>query len=136
MLLLTVGNRTFLLPGDAQTAGWAPILAAGTDDVAPIRSSPGAAAVDVLRVGEHGARRATPVGSAPVGTAAPTAVPLVSVLGDGRQADLALVADLGTLGPVHDIETLPPGSGGSTSSPRRRAGARHGHPRPGGRRSR
>ncbi len=113
MLLLTVGNRTFLLPGDAQTAGWAPVLdrAWGTDDVAPDPDlARRLAAVDVLRVGQHGARRATPVRLRALWhRRRRSARPLVSVLGDGKRADVALVADLATLGSVHDIETLPDG---------------------------
>lgn len=113
MLLLTAGNRRFLLPGDAQTASWAPVLERvyGTDRVEP---DPGLArqlaAVDVFAVGQHGARRATPVRlRALLHRRSRSARPLVSVLDDDPGTDAAVVADLESLGPVHRTGSLPDG---------------------------
>jgi hypothetical protein len=113
MLLLTVGNRTLVLPGDTQTAGWAPVLdrVLGTKDVAPDAGlARRLAAVDIYAVGQHGARRATPVRLRTLWHRRPrSARPLVSVLDADKRADAALVADLESLGPVHRIDSLPDG---------------------------
>lgn len=107
-LLVTVGSRSLLLPGDARAASWAPIVDGGATDA---RFARRVADVDVLAVGRHGARSATPrrlrdlwrprIGSAH---------PLVSVLSNGRGLpDNALVADLENLGPLHRTDALPEG---------------------------
>ena len=57
VLVITVGSRSLLLPGDARAASWAPIVDGGATDA---RFARRVADVDVLVVGRHGARSTTP----------------------------------------------------------------------------
>jgi len=122
VLLVTVGNRTVLLPGDAQAASWAPVLdrAQGANAVPKDRQlARRLAEVAVYKVGQHGDRRATParlrgLWERRIGSARP----LVSILSSrpGRSTrgaaplpDPGLVADLARLGPVYRTDALPDG---------------------------
>ena len=105
VLLVTVGSRTLLLPGDAQGASWAPVLA----DPALARLL---AAVQVYKVGGHGSRRRHPApGCAGCGPDGARRSPLVSVL----SADAAHAGPDGArrprpaAGPVCSTAALPPG---------------------------
>jgi hypothetical protein len=104
VLLVTVGNRTLLLPGDAQGASWAPVLA----DAQLARRL---AAVDVYKVGGHGCAAATPAGLRRLwARRGPAARPLVSVLStDDTQPDPTVLADLARRGPVCSTAALAPG---------------------------
>lgn len=104
VLLVKVGNRTLLLPGDAQGAGWAPVLA----DRQLARRL---AAVGVYKVGGHGCAAATPAGLRRLwARRGPAARPLVSVLStDGTPPDPTVLADLHRRGPVYSTAALPPG---------------------------
>jgi hypothetical protein len=103
VLLVTVGNRTLLLPGDARSPSWAPVLA--DPELARLL-----AAVDVYKVGGHGAAAATPAALRRLwARRRPTARPLVSVLCTAGQADPTLVDELARRGPVCSTAALPTG---------------------------
>jgi len=103
VLLVTVGSRTLLLPGDAQGASWAPVL----DDPALARRL---AAVQVYKVGGHGCAAATPPGLRRLWARRSPSRPLVSVLSaDATTPDPTVLADLARRGPVCSTAALPPG---------------------------
>ena len=103
MLLVTVGRRTLLLPGDAQGASWAPVLA----DPALARLL---AAVEVYKVGGHGSAAATPAGLRRLWARRGPSHPLVSVLSaDAGSPDPTVLAELARRGPVCSTAALPPG---------------------------
>jgi hypothetical protein len=103
VLLVTVGSRTLLLPGDAQGASWAPVL----DDPALARRL---AAVQVYKVGGHGCAAATPPGLRRLWARRSPSRPLVSVLSAGATTpDPTVLADLARRGPVCSTAALPPG---------------------------
>lgn len=114
IVLLTVGNRRLLLPGDARTAGWAPVLdrawgAPGVPKDPDLADR--LAEVDLYRVGRHGERGATPLRLRDLWHRRPgSARPVVSVLSGGPQTDPALVADLERLGSVYRTDALPHGA--------------------------
>lgn len=103
MLLVTVGRRTLLLPGDAQGASWAPVLA----DPALARLL---AAVEIYKVGGHGSAAATPAGLRRLWARRRPSHPLVSVLSaDVGSPDPTVLAELARRGPVCSTAALPPG---------------------------
>ncbi len=119
ILLVTVGERRLLLPGDAQAENWSLTLdrslgAAGRDrDDALARSL---ADVDLYKVGHHGSRNATPRRlTGHWGDRGPDR-PVVSVLTtqsgvfghshEGAVPQPALVAGLSGYGPVHSTDEL------------------------------
>ena len=98
-LLITVGTRTLLLPGDARAIGSARRLAG----------------VDVLKVSRHGDRAGTSrrlldrwrhrsASAHPLVSILPTEPGVVPAVPDGD-----LLADLAALGPVHRTDQLPDG---------------------------
>jgi hypothetical protein len=113
VLLVTVGARSLLLPGDAQQAGWSTAL----DRLAtshPARDRTLArrlAQVDVYKVGRHGAAAGTPWQLYRHWHRRDQAHPLVSVLSTGRSApavDRVLLDDLENRGPVFRTDDVPP----------------------------
>jgi hypothetical protein len=112
VLLVTVGNRTLLLPGGAGTGSWAQVMDGSTTDPRLVRRLAG---VDVYKVGGHGARTATPRRLRGLWERRDeSARPLVSVLSSrrgvvGAVPDDTLVSDLEELGPVHRTDELPDG---------------------------
>jgi hypothetical protein len=118
VLLVTVGSRSLLLPGDAQAGGWSATLdrAWGVGGHKDTRLARRLADVDVYKVGRHGARAGTPRRLADLWRPRMgSGHPLVSVLttepgvfGQGVPDD-GLVADLAELGPVHRSDELPKG---------------------------
>jgi hypothetical protein len=114
VLLITVGNRTVLLPGDAGIASWAPVLdrVRGRDGVP---KDPGLARqltdVDVYKVSRGTPGRLRGLWERRIGSARPL-VSVLSALPTGGPSvdppDDPLVADLGRIGPVHSTGELPP----------------------------
>jgi len=115
VLLVTVGSRSLLLPGDAQDAGWSPALdrAAGVGGPRDAELARRLAGVDVYKVGGHGTRAGTPLGLSRLWRRrVGSGHPLVSVLSTEQTAlvpDDSLLAGLTDLGPVHRTDQLPDG---------------------------
>ncbi len=127
VLLLTIGDRRLLLPGDAQVENWSYTLDAVLGpDGGPAPSARSAAGrlrralanVDLYKVGHHGSRNATPRRLASQVWAART-TPLTSVMStkaavfgstaQGAVPKAQLVSALQALGPVHSTDDLAPG---------------------------
>jgi hypothetical protein len=114
VLLVTVGNRKVLLPGDAGIASWAPVLdrARGRDGVPKDpRLARQLTDVDVYKVGRGTPGRLRRLWERRVGSARPL-VSVLSALPAGGPGvgppDDPLVADLGRIGTVHSTGELPP----------------------------
>ena len=122
ILLVTVGDRTLLLPGDAQAENWSLVLdqAAGAggrerdDDLAAAL-----AGVDLYKVGHHGSRNATPrrltghwsgrsSDERPVVSVLTTQADVFGHSHEGAVPQPALVAGLAGYGPVHSTDDLDP----------------------------
>lgn len=121
ILLIKVGNRTLLFPGDAQAENWSFSLdqAVGGPQQPPDRRLQNLlAGVDLYKVGHHGSRNASPrrltnLWRPRIGGAQP----LVSVLttqkgvyeksAEGKVPRDELITGLRELGPVHNTDDLP-----------------------------
>jgi len=121
ILLITVGTRTLLLPGDAQAENWSFSLdhalgANGRKEDAQLRSQ--LANVDVYKVGHHGSRNATPKRLYNLWRSRTTKKrPLVSMLttlhgvyeksSEGKVPKDELITALELKGPVYNSDTQP-----------------------------
>jgi hypothetical protein len=122
ILLVKVGDRTLLLPGDAQAENWSLTLdtALGLHDRGPdaaLRQR--LADVDLYKVGHHGSRNATPTSLYRLWShRTPTTNPLTSVLTtkkdvfhkskEGEVPKPRLVDALRERGPLYSTDTLDP----------------------------
>lgn len=122
ILLVTIGSRRLLLPGDAQAENWSLALDQVEGSNGRKRDRKLATAlskVDLYKVGHHGSRNATPkrltqhwADNAPVGHS------VVSVVStkkgvfeksiDGAVPKKELIDGLGKFGPVHSTDDLDP----------------------------
>jgi hypothetical protein len=85
ILLIEVGRKRMLFPGDAQIENWEFILARTKEDPALRKAL---SAVDLYKVGHHGSRNATPRS-------------LMTLWSEGEAADRPMVALLSTRAGVH-----------------------------------
>lgn len=122
ILLVTVGDRTLLLPGDAQAENWSFTLecALGRNNRPLDRTLQRKLAdVDLYKVGHHGSRNATPTSLYDLWEGrTPTRRPLTSVLTtkrdvfskskEGEVPKPRLVEGLGKRGPVYSTDSLDP----------------------------
>ena len=121
ILLITVGKRRLLLPGDAQTENWSFTLDQSFGEHGRTRDDVLAAdlaKVDLYKVGHHGSRNATPRRLLRHWTKSDGSTrSVVSVLTtkkgvyeksiEGAVPKDELVAGLEAFGPVHDTDALP-----------------------------
>ncbi|GAA0582570.1 MBL fold metallo-hydrolase [Kribbella sandramycini] len=113
ILLVTIGSRRILLPGDAQAENWSRTL----DQLKTNRRLATALGkVDLYKVGHHGSRNATP--KRLTAHWAQSAHPVTSLLTtkrgvfeksrEGAVPKPELIDGLAALGPVHNTDDLPP----------------------------
>jgi hypothetical protein len=123
VLLLTIGDRSLLLAGDAQVENWSWTLDRALGENKR-RAKPqlrrALEAVEVYKVGHHGSRNATPRRLVDLWATRPKGTPFCSVLStmkgvfdkseEGAVPKKELVDALKRLGPVHSTQHLPAGT--------------------------
>lgn len=121
ILLVKIGSRSLLLPGDAQAENWSHSLdlALGRPGRRPDRRLQNAlAGVDLYKVGHHGSRNASPRrltnlwrprigGARPVVSVLTTQQGVYEKSAEGKVPKDELVRGLTDFGPVHSTDDLP-----------------------------
>jgi hypothetical protein len=123
ILLVTIGSRRLLLPGDAQIENWSLTrdkIEGRNDRKQDRKLATALSKVDLYKVGHHGSRNATPKWLTKHWAAtAPPGHKVVSVMStkkhffeksqEGAVPKPELITGLGELGPLHSTDDLAPG---------------------------